>query len=401
MAAVLLWISPNYAHRLAGMQVGRYLRLDVETSRISGRYNVNFENVPAFGERKWMDRDQDGQISEEEGVSYADSLLPELQDSAKFELDGRPLKVTLTNGKIVLGKKTIIPEPFQVIFDMEVGPVELDGVHRLDFWDTIYAEDAPPKVLVQTRGDLQVLKQWHVEKRIFWDRGGTSAVLDAPFSLVIGPETSKNRIRSALLSTPRFGAAADVDADTRPSGPSLPLLVLALGLAGFLGAMRGVEMTTGSAHNGKTRYTMAVLALGVLALCITHYLLPERTIPWTGGVSGLLTAGIGVWMLVRGPAAHTHGASEVHTHTARHGSSGALAVLLVSVALNRLFAGLGLFAIFGLGLAVTAALRRSAGARLQPPPRALSLIGGAALAILGFAVALRALMAGGILVVNL
>ena len=239
--AVLLWASLGHAHRLSGMQVGRYLRLDVENTRISGRYNINFENVPAFGERKWMDRDEDGQISEEEGISYADSLLPELQDSAKFELDGRRLKVTLTNGRVELGKKTIIPEPFQVIFDIELAPVELKGIHRLDFWDTIYVDDAPPKVLVQVRGDRQMLKQWHGEKRMFWDRSGTSAVVNAPFSLVIGPEASRDRIPSALLKAPRFGAAGDADT---ASGPPLPLIVLALAIAGLLVGI-GIWMLTG------------------------------------------------------------------------------------------------------------------------------------------------------------
>ena len=388
----------------------------MERSKIGGRYNVNFENVPAFNERKRMDRDQDGQISEEEAISYVDSLLTELQDGAQFELDGRRLRVSLTNGTIELGKNTILPEPFQVQFDINLEKVGLNGVHRLDFWDLVYSDNVPPKALVQVRGDLRVLKQWHPEKRTFGDRRGTSAVLDAPFSLIFGPERYKDRIRAALLTSPRFGAPGDAVRDVGASGPSLPFIVFALAIAGFLGVMRGGEATSRIAHRGKAMHTAAVLPFGALAVCVAHYLLPPSAMPWIAGPFGLLVACAGVWMLV---AMYTHGSSGAHSHAGRahshphdhdhdpatsargYGSSGALAVLLSAVALNRLPFGLAMLAAFGLGLGAVLVLRRSAGERTEAWPRAFSLIGGVALVILGLSFALRALMEGGILVINL
>lgn len=122
-------------------------------------------------------------------------------------------------------------------------------------------------------------------------------------------------------------------------------------------------------------HTISVFALGILALLLSRYLLPEQLYPFLSLTSGLLVCGVGFWLLDRFLYAsshpdHTHHHSDDHTHhhslpqfTLRSlvslGIAGglvpcpsALVLLLSAIALHQTVYGLLLVCAFSIGLAI-------------------------------------------------
>jgi ABC-type nickel/cobalt efflux system permease component RcnA len=126
-------------------------------------------------------------------------------------------------------------------------------------------------------------------------------------------------------------------------------------------------------------HTAGVFALGLVALYLSHYIVPETLYPWLAVISGLMVVGVGSGILRRrlrargghghdhdhGPGGHTHlpagadGAITPRTLLALGVSGGllpcpsALVVMLGAIALHRTAFGLVLVIAFSLGLAVT------------------------------------------------
>ena len=118
----------------------------------------------------------------------------------------------------------------------------------------------------------------------------------------------------------------------------LGVVVGALALAFFLGAVHALEPGHGKTvvaayligRKGTVAnavflggvvtltHTFSVLVLGVLVLGASHYVVPEQIYPWLEAFSGLLIAGVGVWLLLRGTG-HSHGHDHGHSHGHEHG----------------------------------------------------------------------------------
>jgi nickel/cobalt transporter (NicO) family protein len=123
-------------------------------------------------------------------------------------------------------------------------------------------------------------------------------------------------------------------------------------------------------------HTIGVFALGLVALALSAYILPEQLYPWLNLVSGLLVLGVGASVVrsrVRHARAHAHGHDHNHGHDHDHhhhdlrpqallamgASAGlipcpsALVVLLGAVAQHQIGLGLILIIAFSAGLAGT------------------------------------------------
>jgi ABC-type nickel/cobalt efflux system permease component RcnA len=123
-------------------------------------------------------------------------------------------------------------------------------------------------------------------------------------------------------------------------------------------------------------HTVGVLALGIVALMLSHYVLPEQLYPWLNLVAGLLVVGVGLAVLrarLRRRVHHhhdDHGHAHHHDHRAAESvtprallamgaSAGlipcpsALVVLLSAVAQHQIALGLLLIVAFSAGLAAT------------------------------------------------
>lgn len=168
-------------------------------------------------------------------------------------------------------------------------------------------------------------------------------------------------------------------------GPGHGKAMVAAYLIGSRGRVRDAVTLGGVvtlAHVG------SVIVLGLVALFLSEYVLPQQLYPWLGVASGVMIWLVGFWMLARRALhehGHTHdhgpvhdpGHGHVHSHAAAHvhgpgeasratrsallmlGVSGgmvpcpsALAVLLGAVAMHRIAFGLALIVAFSAGLAL-------------------------------------------------
>jgi ABC-type nickel/cobalt efflux system permease component RcnA len=115
-------------------------------------------------------------------------------------------------------------------------------------------------------------------------------------------------------------------------------------------------------------HTAGVVALGVVALALSAWVLPEQLYPWLNLVSGLLVVAVGAQVLrarLKKRAHHHHHHDHDHHHHSRRSilalgaSAGlipcptALVVLLGAIAQHQIALGLVLIAAFSAGLATT------------------------------------------------
>jgi ABC-type nickel/cobalt efflux system permease component RcnA len=165
-------------------------------------------------------------------------------------------------------------------------------------------------------------------------------------------------------------------------------------------------------------HTAGVALLGVVALTLSQYVLPEDLYPWLNLVAGLLVLGVGAAVLrgrLRRRRHHAHHHHRDHSHAppdrlsarglvAMGASAGlipcpsALVVLLGAVAQHQIALGLLLIVAFSAGLATTLTAlglavvwtTRAAG-RLKVPGRALAVLPTlSAIAIVGIGIVLTA-----------
>jgi nickel/cobalt transporter (NicO) family protein len=122
-------------------------------------------------------------------------------------------------------------------------------------------------------------------------------------------------------------------------------------------------------------HTMSVSVLGILAVFLSRYVLPEQLYPFLSLASGLMVCGVGFWLLDRllhpSPTHdhnHPHSASHIHQHSLPQitlkslvslGIAGglipcpsALVLLLSAIALHQTVYGLLLVCAFSVGLAI-------------------------------------------------
>ncbi len=88
-------------------------------------------------------------------------------------------------------------------------------------------------------------------------------------------------------------------------------------------------------------HTSSVIGLGLVALFASQYILPQTLFPWFSLISGVMVAGIGLWLLVKrirkknttehghthgplGQHSHDHGSDHSHSHDAGPGHSHAM-----------------------------------------------------------------------------
>lgn len=198
-------------------------------------------------------------------------------------------------------------------------------------------------------------------------------------------------------------------------------------------------------------HVVSVVILGLVALFLSQYVLPENLFPWLGVFSGTLVFLVGYWMLAQRAlhaVSHTHhhqGHSHHHPHPGPEGdhhhepqfpgaakeqkgvswrsllSLGvagglvpcptALVVLLAAVALNRISLGLLMILFFSLGLAavliligiltVTASKFTARFSESQAWIQKLPVFSAGVVMVVGISIAFNAVKAAGIITVNI
>lgn len=475
------------AHPLGNFTVNQYSRIEITGVGPRIVYVLDMAEVPTLQAMPQIDLDGDGVVSSTEADEYAGALAVEIARNLVLSLDGEQLSLRATDVTLDLpqGQAGLQTLRLRAVF-VPLLPGALADADRTFAFENRYAADRLGwRELVVTHDAGVALS------------GLTASPADVSHELTAYPD---DRLASPLdQRTVTFGArisagapaadgftafSASVDTSrmvsTTDGGRFATLLSKReLGTVGLIVTLL-LAMAWGAAHalapgHGKTvvaaylvgsrgtpkhaaflgltvtvTHTAGVIALGLVTLFASRYILPETLFPWLSVFSGVLVVVMGLWTLrmrLRGQPTfghhhhhHDHSHDHGHLHDHHHhdhehnhdghshshlppaeiswrgllalGVSGglipcpsALVVLLGSVALGRVGFGLALVVAFSLGLAATLTglgmlflyagnvlqRRLPSGGRVALLLRFAPAVGSAALTLAGVIIIVRAL----------
>ena len=404
--AVVVFARPSTAaaHPLGNFTVNRYSRIELYSNAIRIRYVLDMAEIPTFQEMERIDADGDGEVSDAERDAYATGKAGELLDGLRLTVNGsraelRPLSRELSfppgqGGLETLRLGLILESPVSAAepaveytdanYSDRIGWKEIvvrpaEGVRLLD--STASTEDASDELRAYPR-DLLSSPLDVREARFTFEPGGGAT---APAVQAAVTEPLSDRSRSGL---PSLINVRDL---------SLPVLLVSLLAALGFGAIHALEPGHGKTFvaayfvgvSGSVRHalllgltvavthTIGVLAIGVVTLYGSRFILPEQLYPWLSLASALLVVGLGLRLLIGRllgrPAhdhAHSHGPQGEHSHERQKQSRlpwrsllalgladgllpspSTLIVLLAAISLHRIGLGLLLIVAFSVGLA--------------------------------------------------
>jgi len=386
LALLVLAALPGVAsaHPLGNFSVNHLTEVSVSTNRVDVRYVLDQAEIPTFQER---------------GLSDAEVIArkrAEVQRRLGLTVDGRP--VTLRPG----GEATISHPP------------GAGGLRTTRLELPLSATVPAPRHVAVRDGTFPGRVGWHAV--VARPGRGTAVRSDVPSAdptdaLRHYPQdalSSPADIRAATLSVaPGSGTVSAPDGERRAgtggqerqdvlsrafsdAAAGQGVLVLLLLTAFAWGAIHALSPGHGKAMvaaylvgtRGTARHAVAlgatvtithtagVFALGLVALGLSEYVLPEDLYPWLNLVSGLLVVGVGLFVLrkhlLRRRRHHHHHHHHHHPETlswrgvlAMGAAAGlipcpsALVVLLGAIAQGQIALGMVMIVAFSLGLAMT------------------------------------------------
>ncbi|HEY7033911.1 MAG TPA: sulfite exporter TauE/SafE family protein [Thermomicrobiales bacterium] len=356
------------AHPLGNFTINQYARIEATTDGLRLVYVLDMAEIPAFQEIQTIDTDGDGNISVTENETYLATTLPEITRQLHLAVDGQDLPLTVDQQDLTFpegqaGLKLLRLRTVFVAATPALGTISpLNVTYRTDFdadrigWKEIVvthgagiALDAAGVATTDTSDELRAYPQDMLKSPL--DQ------TEASFGLTIQP---------GAPAAPEFArfAAGEPEATTgaRPNGGSTGAhfaallngndltktgIVLALLLAAVWGSLHALSPGHGKTVVGAylvgsrgtprhavflgltvtVTHTAGVLALGMITLFASHYVVPERLYPWMSVASGLMVIAMGLFTLrqrLRGQPAfghHHHGHSHDHSHDHPHDHS--------------------------------------------------------------------------------
>jgi nickel/cobalt transporter (NicO) family protein len=450
--------APAAAHPLGLPAFARVIATD--DGSVTVVWNAAPDDVAALAGSLGADVPVGGVLTREQDAAISGSavLRQALLDGIVLEQDGRPCPATVTVASLVeqgAHLRFACPSPVAVVALRITLLTELDERYR-----TL-------AVVGTTEGAERVMFTSAVpEHRVTLDPDSAELIdLGTPSNPIEADPQASQPFGGSLPFETQFVAL--IDRSVGLGGLLLGLLI-ALGVGAAHGLAPGHGKAIAAAYlvgdRGRPRdalllggavalmHTWSVLALGFALYSATQRPVTAALSAWLQLVSGVVVAGLGGWLLwrrlqgrrTRARAAvapgdhHAHVDSRGHRHDHRHGpdhshvpadteahplswqglvalgaaggllpSPSALLVLFTALAVGRMAYGLGLIAMFSVGLAATVSVvglavlrgrdvlqgRAAAGGadgRLHTALRAAPLFGAATVAVLGVVVAARA-----------
>jgi nickel/cobalt exporter len=369
IGAALLAPAAASAHPLGNFTINRFSRVEVSGHRLYVRYVLDMAEIPTF---------QAGHI---DARAYARRIAR----NARLIVGGRasrlvPLGTALAHPRGAAGLRTT---RLEVIL---AGPA-LHGKSPISYRDNNYRDRIGWKEIVvgaNTRSTSDELRAY--PKNLLQSPLDITSVR-AQLSPTDGPDVPPRLSSGKTLQAPDRIADAGFGSLIGRHHLSALVILASLGAAFFWGMAHAL-----SPGHGKTivaaylvgqrgtpwhaaalglivtaTHTIGVFALGLVALALSEFIVPDQLYPWLNLVSGVLVVGIGAAVFrsrLRHRRAHDH---DHHHHEAPSRSSliavgisggllpcpSALVVLLAAISLHRVAFGMLLIVAFSAGLALS------------------------------------------------
>jgi ABC-type nickel/cobalt efflux system permease component RcnA len=315
------------------------------------RYVLDRAEIPTVTEKKALDADGNGVITDSEKAAYLagqrELLIPNLQ----LEVGGTPAALSVTGSDLRLSPGAGGLETLRVTLEMEArpaggapaGPVSVhyrdDSYPMRTGWKeiiavgaggarianaTVPATDHSAGLTVYPR-DVVPPQDTEAQFDVTWGAGpGGAAAAAAPTSSGSMP-TPSDRFTQSIAEvhlTPLLIVlgilAAFVYGGFHALGPGHGKTMVAAYLVGTRGTPRhalllGVIVTI--------THTLGVFALGLATLFASKYVVPERLYPVLSALSGMSIFGVGIYLLstrLRSASATVHAHAHDHSHDHHH-----------------------------------------------------------------------------------
>jgi nickel/cobalt transporter (NicO) family protein len=479
LAAILIGLFVGVsAHPLGNFTINHFARIESGASGARIRYVVDLAEVPTFQESQKADLDSDGNLTEAELNGYLDLVTPGYLAGLKLTVDGAPIALRLTGKSAAKMPGAAGLFTLRIVYELTGEFAVASATPRFRFENANTADRAGWREIV-----LAPASGVNIFDSTAYGGGVTDELRAYPEDLLMAPLDERVAEWSVTAGSTPANARSLTLRDGKPvvaardrfaeliAAPNLTPGVILIGLliAFALGGMHAMSPGHGktvvgaylvgsrgtvkhAAFLGATvtiTHTIGVIALGLVALFASHYVVPEKLYPILGFVSGALVVAIGLSLFTKrlrlslGVAAHdhdhrlhdhhnhdhngrNHGAGD-HTHLPPGGDGSAitwrsllalgvsggimpcpsaLVVMLAAISMNRVGYGLVLIVAFSLGLAgalTAVGLAFVYGGKLlsRVPSsgkfmRALPVVSAFVIAVLGAAICYRSLRQAGV-----
>ena len=353
------------AHPLGNFTVNSYLRVEASGGELYLRQVVDMAEIPTFRERS--------AIEDAGGLdAYAAARARERAAEIELEVDGRRVAVAPVSqtAEVRPGQGGLEVLRYAAWYRAPGAAPDAGGDHRVDVRVPTYRDRlgwhelvVRPSSGAGVAGSTAPADDVSDELRAYPEDRLQSPITVTEASFAWSPGTGAGAVgpltadpESRVEEAAPGGLAGLVD-DDLSVGVVLLALVLAMGWGALHSLSPGHGKTMVAAYlvgaHGTARHafllglfvtvthTIGVVALGLVTLFASHYILPETLFPWINLVAAALVVAVGVWV-ARGRLAslrrrlahrraHARGLAHDHAHAAHghehvHGPAPALAV---------------------------------------------------------------------------
>jgi len=490
--AAMLAAVPAFGHPMGNFSISHYAGIHIRTDSVELEYLIDMAEIPAFQQIQQSGMPPDG--TDPRTKTYLDSKAAEFAQGLSMTLDGHRLALKPISQNVIFpqGAGNLPTMKMGFLYRATLPDICRTKACEISYSDSNFPDRAGWKEIVVSTGEgvrREGADVFAVDRSAHLTDYPTDLVNSPPqdlaarisFAIFAPPAVPRVSLSATAKPAPQPVQAPEVAAQApvqlqanRQSPPrnaftelmthkeiSFGFAFLAALIAAGLGALHAMEPGHGKTivaaylvgSKGTARHafllglivtvshTAGVYLLGAVTLYAQKYIMPDRLYPFLSVLSGILIAGMGIYILLKRLAgdefsAHVHGAGG-HSHgvlwrrpSAEDSAPGkrqllvlgitggmvpcpaALVVLLSAVALDRVGFGLFLIVAFSLGLATVligmglAAVY--AGRLLAKVPIEGKMIrlwmpaaSAAMITILGFVITVRGLMAAGILEIRI
>jgi nickel/cobalt exporter len=321
--------APADAHPLGNFTVNRYSRLEVYSDAVRIRYILDMAEIPAFQELPEIDTNGDDDLTSSENQAYLSRKSQEIAGNLRLTVNGSELHPTVLSSEIGYpeGQAGLPTLRMSLSLHASISDSKVD----IAYTDDNYADRIGWKEVVVRPAEGVTLSTssaatYDISRELTsYPSDLLSSPLDvtsASFSFAPGAGTKAPEINSDPT-----GVSSPDEAPTRAGGGfaslidtdnmTLPVMVLSLLLALGFGAIHALEPGHGKTFvaayfvgvKGTVRqalalglivaitHTIGVLAIGLVTLFGSQFILPEKLYPYLSLASGLMILALGVRLI--------------------------------------------------------------------------------------------------------
>ncbi len=334
------------AHPLGNFTVNRYSRIEPAGDGVRVFYVLDMAEIPTVQERARMDADGDGRISDAEAEQAATRLADEVGAMLRLTLNGRPATLRVERRALAFppGQADLPTLRLEAVYRAELpagatGPIGLvyrdeNSPSRIGWREVVARPGAPgtelrdasvpatdasdelrayPNDLLASPLDVREARLAFVPglapgREVAPSGGVVQRVNDAYTALAAARDLSPPAIALSLLVAAALGAVHALS-------PGHGKTIVAAYLVGSNGTARHAAFLGATVT---ATHTAGVFALGLVTLCLSELILPERLYPFLEVGSGLLVVGLGTGLFVGRARAALAGRAPHHHHGHGH-----------------------------------------------------------------------------------